>query len=156
MQYQTSFPLLFLSSCGSISFFFVHKLVEFVVFTSSFPIYPSIWFPVPPKSIANILLTPENIFRPPPSLSFQQNLTPSSFFGFLGLSLSWMSSHFCSCFSILCRVTYYIVVCLTHGQFLVSTWRINESKLKRQSYKTRKSSGSLRQHIKGYLSMPLC
>ena len=36
------------------------------------------------------------------------------------------------------------------------TCRINESKLKRQSYKSRKSSGSLRQHIKGYLSMPLC
>lgn len=96
--------LCFLSSCGSISFFFAHKLVEFIVFTSSFPIYPSIWFPAPPKSIANILLTPENIFRPPLSLSFQQNLTLSSFFGFPGLSLSWMSSHFCWCFNILCRV----------------------------------------------------
>lgn len=34
----------------------------------------SIWFPAPPKSIGNILLTPENIFRPPPSLSFQQRI----------------------------------------------------------------------------------
>ena len=51
-----------------------------------------------------MLLTPENIFRPPSSLSFQQNLTLSSFFAFPGLSLSWMSSHFCSCFNILCRV----------------------------------------------------
>ena len=199
-----------------------------------------------------MLLTPENIFRPPSSLSFQQNLTLSSFFAFPGLSLSWMSSHFCSCFNILCRVfveshsgmsdtwsslskhlqntatAKSLQLCptlcdprdgsppgspvpgtlqartlewvaisfsnawkrkvkgksLSRVQLLVTLWtaayqappsmgfsrqkywngmplpsptcRINESKLKRQSYKSRKSSGSLRQHIKGYLSMPLC
>lgn len=90
-----------------LSYFFSSKLVEFIVFTSSFPIHSSICFPDPPKSITNMSLAPVNIFKPPPCLLFPQNLTLLPFCGFPDITLSWFSSYLCSCFNILCRVIYF-------------------------------------------------